>query len=96
MGRRYAVFFAKTHAAAQTEIAGAKGRDHKSDSDAVTCLRNDIDDCLTYFDFPKPMRTHIRTTNALEGLFHTVRLRTDSMGVFQNEQSCLTIVYATI
>ena len=90
------IFSQETREKAQLEILAFRGRYEKSYPEAVTCLLTDLDACLTYYAFPPRLRKHIRTTNALEGLFHTVRLRTDSMGVFQNEASCLTIVYATI
>ena len=59
-------------------------------------MRRDVDSCLTFYDFPREMWKHIRTTNALEGLFHTVRLRTDKIGAFRNEASCVLIVYAVL
>jgi len=62
----------------------------------VACLLRDIEACLTCYDFARAMWQHIRTTNALEGLFHTIRLRTDKLGAFRNETSCLLMVYAVI
>jgi transposase-like protein len=41
--------------------------------EAVATLQRDIADCLTFYDFPREMWKHIRTNNALEGLFSTVR-----------------------
>ena len=64
--------------------------------EAVTCLERDMEACLTFFDFPKSMWKHIRTTNAIEGLFHTIRQRTNKVGAFRNENSCILIVYSTI
>lgn len=64
--------------------------------EAVACLERDLEACLTFYDFPKSMWRHIRTTNALEGLFHTIRQRTNKVGAFRNENSCILIVYATI
>ena len=42
------------------------------------------------------MHRHIQTTNAIESLFSNVRQRTDQIDVFTTEDSCLTIVWATI
>ncbi len=64
--------------------------------EAVACLQRDLADCLTFYDFPRALWRHIRTNNALEGLFHTVRQRTNKMGAFRNETSCMLIVYAVI
>jgi transposase-like protein len=64
--------------------------------EAVACLERDLADCLTFYEFPRELWKHIRTTNILEGLFHTVRQRTNKMGAFRNEASCVLIVYAVI
>jgi len=58
--------------------------------------RERLEACLTFYDFARAMWQHIRTTNALEGLFHTIRLRTDKLGAFRNETSCVLMVYAVI
>ena len=42
------------------------------------------------------MHRYIRTANAIKSLFSTIRQRTDQIGVFTTEMSCLTIVRATI
>lgn len=43
---------------------------------ATECLRKDADSLLAFFDFPAEHWRHIRTTNAIESVFATVRLRT--------------------
>jgi putative transposase len=43
---------------------------------AVTSLRRDQDKLLTFYDFPAEHWQHIRSTNAIESSFATVRLRT--------------------
>lgn len=42
---------------------------------AVTCLTKDIDALLSFYDFPAEHWRHIRSTNAIESSFATVRLR---------------------
>lgn len=64
--------------------------------EAVACLERDLSACLTFYDFPKQLWRHIKTTNAIEGLFHTIRQRTNKIGAFRNENSCTLIVFATI
>ncbi len=62
---------------------------------AVTCLRDDLEDLLTCFQFPDPhFRKAIRTTNAIERRFREVRRRTRPMGVFSNRTSVERILYA--
>ena len=43
---------------------------------AVASLRRDEDSLLTFYDFPAEHWQHIRSTNAIESSFATVRLRT--------------------
>ncbi len=59
-------------------------------------LWRDLEDSLTFYDFPRAMWKYIRTTNVLEGLFRTIRQRTTKIGAFQNEASCILIVFAVI
>jgi putative transposase len=62
---------------------------------AVTCLRDDLEDLLTCFQFGDPhFRKAIRTTNAIERRFREVRRRTRPMGVFSNRTSVERILYA--
>jgi len=81
---------------AREHLAAFKLRYEKDFPEAVKCLEEDWESCLTYYQFPRAMQKHIRSTNALEGLFSTIRRRTDSMGLFQNEQSCLLIIWAVL
>jgi transposase-like protein len=62
---------------------------------AVKCLRDDLEDLLTCFQFADPdFRKAIRTTNAIERRFREVRRRTRPMGVFSNRTSIERILYA--
>ncbi|MCL6087120.1 MAG: IS256 family transposase [Actinobacteria bacterium] len=53
---------------------------------AVACLEKDIEDLLTFFDFPKNIRVKIRTTNIIERSFREVRGRTRPIGCFEMRQ----------
>jgi transposase-like protein len=65
--------------------------------EAVKSLLEDIDACFTFFQFgDAAYQRHIRSTNCLEGLFNTIRLRTNKMAAFRNETSCLLMLYAII
>ena len=43
---------------------------------AMHCLQKDRDKMLTFYDFPAEHWAHIRTSNPIESMFATVRLRT--------------------
>jgi len=62
----------------------------------VECLEKDIDELLTFMDFPKENWRKIRTTNIIERAFREVRRRTRPMSSFTNNQSCDRIIYGII
>ena len=43
---------------------------------AVTCLTQDLDALLTFYDFPAEHWDHLRTSNSIESMFATARHRT--------------------
>jgi transposase-like protein len=53
----------------------------------VRCLAEEIDRCLTFYDFPQADRSKIRTNNLAEREFRIVRQRQRPMGAFTNEES---------
>jgi len=46
-------------------------------SKATECLAKDRETLLAFYDFPAEHWVHIRTTNPIESVFSTVRLRHD-------------------
>lgn len=60
---------------------------------AVECLRKDIDHLLTFYDFPAAHWCSIRSTNAIESTFSTVRRRTNSTGGRCTQDATLSMVY---
>lgn len=64
---------------------------------ACDCLRRDLDDCLTFYQFPQTHWRFIRTSNAIERLFQEVKKRSHKMAAaFRNENSCLLLFYAVV
>ena len=102
----------RERAEVQAELAGIWGQATKSEAltqlaafqakyagrypEAVRSLMEDEEHLLTFYAFPAAMHRHIQTTNAIESLFSNVRQRTDQIDVFTTEESCLSIVWATI
>jgi putative transposase len=60
---------------------------------AVECLVKDRDALLTFYDFPAEHWLHIRTTNPIESMFATVRLRTDKTKGCGSRVATLTMVF---
>lgn len=66
-------------------------------STACDCLRRDLEDCLTFYQFPQTHWRFIRTSNAIERLFQEVKKRSHKMAAaFRNENSCLLLFYAVV
>src|SRR3954453_10845993 len=60
---------------------------------ATECLAKDRVALLTFFDFPGEHWVHIRTTNPIESVFATVRLRHDKTKGSGTRTACLTMVF---
>ncbi len=57
------------------------------------CLRKDREVLLTFYDFPAEHWLHIRTTNPIESVFSTVRLRHRKTKGNGSRRACLAMVY---
>jgi transposase-like protein len=60
---------------------------------AVECLRKDKDSLLAFYDFPATHWQHIRTTNPIESVFATVRLRTTKTKNCGSRKTTLTMAW---
>ncbi len=60
---------------------------------AAECLDKDRERLLTYCDFPAENWVHIRTTNPIESIFSTVRLRHDKTRNNGSRKACLAMVF---
>ena len=60
----------------------------------VDKIDRDVAHCLTCFDFPKPHRKRIRTTNLLERLNREIKRRADVVQIFPNQQACERLIGA--
>lgn len=60
---------------------------------ATECLAKDRDMLLTFYDFPAEHWRHIRTTNPIESVLATVRLRTCKTKGCGNRVACETMVF---
>ena len=60
---------------------------------AVDCLSKDRDRLFTFYDFPAEQWIHIRSINAIESTFATVRLRTRRTKGAGSRMAALTMVF---
>lgn len=81
---------------ALTQLTAFKAKYEKKYVEMLRSLAGCEANILTFYDFPAVLHKYIRTTNAIESLFSSMRKRTDEIAIFPNEVSCLTIVWAAI
>jgi len=60
---------------------------------ATECLSKDRTELLVFYDFPAEHWVHLRTTNVIESVFATVRLRTEKTKGSGTRVACLTMVF---
>ena len=63
---------------------------------AMECLGKDKTQMLAFYDFPAQHWTHIRTSNPIESVFASVRLRTNKTKSCGNRKTTLTMTYKLI
>jgi transposase-like protein len=63
---------------------------------ATECLGKDRQELLVFYDFPAEHWLHLRTTNVIESVFATVRLRTEKTKGSGTRVACLTMVFKLI
>jgi putative transposase len=60
---------------------------------ATACLKKDKEVLLTFYDFPAEQWLHVRTTNPIESVFSTVRLRHAKTKGSGTRTACLSMVF---
>ena len=63
---------------------------------AVKTFERDIELTLNFYQFDERLHPRIRTSNLLERLFEEFRRKSDEIGAFPNEQSCLTVFFLIV
>lgn len=60
---------------------------------AADCLSVDLAACLAFFDYPQEHWKHLRTTNPIESVFASIRLRTDAAKRFRTARSGVHLIF---
>jgi putative transposase len=63
---------------------------------AVECLKKDQDVLLTFFRYPREHWASIKTTNPIESIFSSVRLRTNAARRIKSPRSALFLIFQII
>lgn len=92
-----AIFYQENLEKAQQTAAAFLVKHENIYPTACDCLRRDLNECLTFYQFPQKHWRFIRTSNAIERLFQEVKKRSHKMAAaFRNENSCLLLFYAVV
>lgn len=93
--RKAAAAPSRAEATRQLEAIAADLRQAGQAAAAATVLR-DLDDFLTFYDFPQEHWIPLRTTNPIESIFAGVRLRTDVTKRAPNRENAQYLVFKLI
>ncbi len=89
----HAIYLAPTKQEALAALARFEALFREKYPKAVRCLRKDQEVLLTFYDFPAAHWKHLRTTNAIESTFATVRHRTRQTKGCGSREATLMMVY---
>lgn len=90
------MYDADTRGQAQTLMVQFADRYNREYPRAVECLLKDQDALLTYFDYPQEHWVSLKTTNPIESIFATVKLRTNAARRIRSPRSALYLVFQLI
>jgi transposase-like protein len=92
----YEIYDAETLEQAQQQVQQFIAKWETLEPKAVQVFQRDLDLTLTFYQFAPDLHRHIRTTNHLERLFREFRTKSDEIGAFPHETSCLTVFFLVI
>lgn len=87
----YSIYKAETDTEAQQLLEGFTIKWAEIEPQAVHAFKWGIDRTFAFYDFDRTLHVHIRTTNRIERFFREFRNKSDEIGAFPNEMSCLTL-----
>jgi Transposase and inactivated derivatives len=92
----HAIFEAPTRAEADVRLAAFRATWGDLEAEVVRLLTKDVDACLTFYQFEQPLHRLIRSTNLLERFFREFRTKSDEIGAFPNDMSCLVVFHLIV
>src|SRR5512141_868009 len=87
----YQIYQASQASDAQLLLKAFEKKWQSVEPDAVRTFLKDSELTFTFYQFDDSLHRHLRTTNHLERLFREFRTKSDEIGAFPNETSCLTL-----
>lgn len=91
-----AIYLSQTREAAKSKVIVLAKSWRGMYDRAAECLMDDLDRMLTFFDFPVEHHKHLRTTNVIESVFASVRLRTNAMKRLRSSRSAVYLIFQIV
>ncbi|MDQ3255185.1 MAG: IS256 family transposase [Acidobacteriota bacterium] len=91
-----AVYLSKTREEAKSKVMTLAKSWRGLYDRAAECLLDDLDRMFAYYDYPAEHHKHLRTTNPIESIFATVRLRTRAMKRLRSARSAVYLIYQIV
>ncbi len=92
----HAIFEAPTRAEADARLAAFRSTWASLESEVVRLLTKNVDASLTFYQFDQLLHPLIRSTNLLERFFREFRTKSDEIGAFPNDLSCLVVFHLIV
>ncbi|MEN8445073.1 MAG: transposase [Cyanobacteria bacterium J06555_13] len=92
----YDIYKAEDEIDAQQRLAAFIKKWQSIEPKAVSTFKRDIELTFSFYQFAQLLHPRIRTSNLIERLFEEFRRKSDEMGAFPNEQSCLTVFFLVV
>lgn len=92
----YEIYDAPSFDEAQTRLDAFLQKWHPLEPNAVRNFTWGGKRTFEFYRYPTALHSHIRTTNSLERFFREFRAKSDEVGAFPNEQSCLTLFFMVL
>jgi putative transposase len=92
----HAIFEAPTRAEAEQRLVEFQAEWGALEPEVVRKLSLDIASSFTFYQFEARLHPLVRSTNLLERFFREFRTKSDEIGAFPNELTCLTLFHLIV
>ena len=92
----YDIYKAENESEAKQRLATFVEKWQPIEPKAVQTFERNIELTFSFYPFDRLLHPRIRTSNLLERLFEEFRRKSDEIGAFPNEQSCLTVFFLVV
>jgi transposase-like protein len=92
----YKIYASKTEEQAQQALQQFIEKWQALEPKAIEIFQQDFELTLTFYQLDENLHRHVRTTNHLERLFREFRMKSNEIGVFPHETSCLTVFFLVV